>query len=136
MMRTLSLAADYQGDLDATLLINCLLGLLIVPNESLIERIPKTEFSFLSAWGIQPSSIKNFGKCAYGPEHQPNLRQLVQRLRNAVAHFKIGPIHGKNKVVGFSFRDRNGFHADLSLGEIRKFVICLSTYLKDNIYLK
>lgn len=132
MERTLSLVTKYDGDLDATLLINCLLGLLIVPKESLIEKIPETEFAFLCEWGIEPSSIKKLGKCAYGHEHQPNLRQLVKRLRNAVAHFRIEPIHRNKKVSGFSFRDQNGFRADVSLKELRKFVICLSEHLKEN----
>lgn len=130
MKRTLSLVTDYSGPLDATLLINCLLGLLIVPKESLIERIPKAEFASLSEWGIKPSSIKKFGKCDYGHEHQPNLRQLVRRLRNAIAHFKIEPIHGSDKVSGFSFRDQSGFHAEVSLEELKEFVTRLSTHLE------
>lgn len=130
MRRTLALARDYDGPLDATLLINCLLGLLIVPKEALIEKIPTTPFELLQEWGINPSSIKMVGRCEYGHKHQPNLRQLVRRLRNAVAHFRIEPHHNNGKVVGYSFRDQSGFHAKISLDEIRVLVEKLAAHLE------
>lgn len=133
MGRTLTLANEYQGPLDATLLINCLLGLLIVPKEALlIDKIPSAAFVSIEDWGISPNSIKSFGKCDQGHEHEPNLKQLVRRLRNAVAHFKIDPIHRDGKVTAFTFRDRNGFHADVPLAELKEFVVSLSNHLHDN----
>lgn len=36
MRRTLEIARDYKGPHDATLLINCMLGLLVVPKEALL----------------------------------------------------------------------------------------------------
>jgi len=130
MKRTLTLARDYNGPLDATFLINCLLGLLIVPKEALIEKIPTTPFESLQIWGINPASIKSVGRCEYGHEHQPNLRQLVRRLRNSVAHFRIEPHHNHEQVVGYSFRDKNGFHAKISIGEIRELVEKLAAHLE------
>jgi hypothetical protein len=132
MRRTLTLARDYDGPLDATLLINCLLGLLIVPKESLVEKIPTTPFESLQEWGINPESIRRFGRCEYGHEHRPNLRQLVRRLRNAVAHFRIEPKHEAGQVNGYSFRDQSGFHADISLFEIRELVEKLAAHLEAN----
>lgn len=35
---TLALVQEYKGGLDATLLINCLLGLLVVPKETVLQR--------------------------------------------------------------------------------------------------
>lgn len=130
MRRTLALARDYDGPLDATLLINCLLGLLIVPKETLIQKIPTTPFESLQEWGINPASIKKIGRCEYGHEHQPNFRQLVRRLRNAVAHFKIEPQHDDGQVIGYSFRDQSGFHAKISLDEIRALVENLAAHLE------
>jgi len=139
MERTLVLANDYKSEFDATLLLNCLLGLLVVPKEHLIESIPDTPFELLKEWGIDPASIKRYGRCEYGCLQRPNLRQLVKKLRNAVAHFKIMPYHREGVVVGFSFRDRDKFHAKLSLAEIRNFVSQLSKHIaqvnasKDNL---
>lgn len=132
MHRTLTIAQEYVGPFDATLLINCLLGLLLVPKEALIDKIPPDPFERLSDWGISPKSIKGFGKCDYGHEHSPNLRQLVRRMRNAVAHFKIDPVHEDGEVAAFSFRDKNGFHAVISLSEIDTFVKKLAAHLEEN----
>ena len=133
MGRTLALITEYEGPLDATLLINCLLGLLIVPKEKLlIDKIPIAAFESIADWGKSPKSIKSFGKCDQVHEHQPNLKQLVRRLRNAVAHFKVDPVHHDGKVTAFSFRDRNGFHAVVPLEELKEFVIRLSKHLHEN----
>lgn len=109
MHRTLTIAQEYVGPFEATLPINCLLGLLVVPKETLIDKIPQSPFERLSDWGILPKSIKRFGKCDYGHEHSPNLRQLVRRMRNAVAHFRIDPVHKGGEVAAFSFCDKNWF---------------------------
>lgn len=132
MRRTLEITQSYEGPYDATLLINCLLGLLIIPKESLISLVPQEKFEEISKWGINPSSIKEFGKCEYGHKHEPNLRQLVRKLRNAVAHFKIAPIHKNKEVVGFKFTDRDEFRAEISLQEIHDFVTRLARHLELN----
>ena len=130
MKRTLSIVDEYKGPYDATILINCLLGLLVLPKEALIDKIPIYPYEELAQWGINPKSIKRFGRCDYGHEHTPNLRQLVKRLRNAVAHFNVEPLHLDGEVSGFSFKDRNGFRAELSLDELREFVGKLAMHLK------
>lgn len=132
MRRTLEIAKNYECAYDATLLVNCLLGLLIVPKESLIETVPAEPLKNISNWGIKLGSIKDFGKCDYGHKHEPNLRQIIRRLRNAVAHFKIEPMHRNRNVVGFKFQDRNGFKAELTLKEIHDFVSILAEHLEAN----
>lgn len=129
--RTLEILEEYKGQYDATLLINCLLGLLVLPKETLLEKIPETPAISFSEWGINPGSIKNTGKCNYGHQHQLNPRQLTHRLRNAVAHFKVEPFPKKGEVQGFTFKDNHGFHAELTLEEIKAFVVKLSEYLRD-----
>jgi hypothetical protein len=130
MRRTLDIAKTYEGPYDATLLINCMIGLLIVPKEALIAKIPTAPFESLVEWGIRPGSIRSAGKCSYGYEHVPNLRQLVQRMRNAVAHFQVEPFPAKGEVQGFTFRDRNGFDARISLPELHELVVKLAAHLE------
>lgn len=132
MRRTLDIASTYAGPYDATLLVNCLLGLLIVPKEALIDKIPAAPFASLADWGICPGSIKSPGRCEYGHDHEPNLRQLVRRMRNAVAHFRIEPFPSKGEVEGFTFRDKNGFHARLPLAELHQFVVKLSQHMESS----
>lgn len=130
MRRTLEITRDYGGPYDATLLLNCLLGLLIVPKEGLLERIPAAPYEELEGWGIRLTSILSPGRCEFGHDHMPDLRQLVRRMRNAVAHFRIDPRVEAGVVQGFVFRDRNGFHAKISLQELRDFVVKLSAHLE------
>ena len=130
MRRTLELAQEYEGTYDATFLLNCLLGLLVVPKESLIEKIPRAPYKTLLNWGIEPRSIKNFGRCDHGHKHEPDLRQLVRRLRNAIAHFNIDPIHSDGQVKGYKFCDRSGFRAELTLVELNNLVTKLAKHLE------
>lgn len=130
MRRTLEIAKTYQGPYDATLLINCMVGLLVVPKEALLAKIPAEPFESLAKWGIRCGSIRSTGKCNYGHEHVPNLRQLVQRMRNAVAHFQIEPFPSKGEVQGFIFKDRNGFDARISLPELHDLVVKLAKHLE------
>jgi hypothetical protein len=66
MRRTLDIAKTYEGPYDATLLINCMIGLLVVPKEALIAKIPGAPFESLADWGIRPRSIRSVGRCGYG----------------------------------------------------------------------
>ena len=129
MIRTLSIVQNYDGEYDATLLINCLLGLLVLPKETLLNKIRETSQDSLDHWGIGKASIIKAGKCDHGHTHELNAWQLIRRLRNAVAHFKVTPFPSKGNVKGFEFKDRNQFHAKLTLLEIKDFVICLSKHL-------
>jgi hypothetical protein len=61
MRRTLELVRACKGPHAATLLLNCLLGLLIVPKEASLERIPQDPLANLQMWGIPPDSIKSCG---------------------------------------------------------------------------
>lgn len=131
MDRTMRIVTKYDSPYDATLLINCLLGLLVLPKEALLDKIPDTPFDSLNEWGINPGSIKNHGKCDYGHQHNLSLRQLVRRMRNSVAHFQVRPFPEKGDVEGFTFKDRNGFLAELTLSEIKQFVVKISEHLKN-----
>lgn len=128
--RSLMLVQEYKGPHDATLLLNCLLGLLVVPKETCLAQIPLEPIEKLQAWGINPSGIKRFGK-PNGPDSDPNtLRGLVWRLRNAVAHFRFKPIPECGEVVAFRFQDQSGFDATVPLQELRVFVERLALHLR------
>lgn len=129
---TLALVEQYKGSFDATLLINCLLGLLVVPKETVLEAIPETPLSDLEKWGIAPSSVKapgiQKGKNDPNPE---TLRGLVYNLRHSVAHFKIKPVSNEGGVHSFEFKNDRGLHAVITIDELREFVKRLSKHLKD-----
>jgi hypothetical protein len=125
MKHTLSILEDYDGHFEATVLINCLLGLLVVPRETCFNAIPEDPIENLAAWGIPPSRIKSFGS----RENGTNLRGLVQSLRNAVAHFRFKPFPESGEVEGFEFEDASKFKAEIRLDEMRVFVKRMTEYL-------
>ena len=128
--RSLILVQEYQGPFDATLLLNCLLGLLVVPKESCLAAIPQVPITKLKEWGIDPKAIKSFGT-SNGPNDDPqNLRGLVWRLRNAVAHFRFKPVPSRGEVTAFNFRDQSGFEATVPLAELRVFVERLASHIR------
>lgn len=128
---TLAVVDEYVGQYDATLLINCLLGLLVVPKETVLNVIPETPLSDLGKWGIAPASIKNPGTSRGPRDPDPNtLRGLVANLRHSVAHFRIQPVPKDGDVVAFEFRNDRGLHAVVSISELRDFVRQLSAHLK------
>jgi len=132
MKRTISLIENYSGESDATLLLNCLLGLLIVPKETAFSRIPTDPISNLTNWGISPSSINTFAEKTNSNKQPETLRGFVHSLRNSVAHFRIKPIHKNNLVYAFQFTDISGFEAIIAIDEMRNFVFSLAQYLDQN----
>lgn len=128
--RTLSIVQQYEGPNDATLLINCLLGLLVVPRENFLNQIPVEPISKLKEWGISESSIAQLGTLTNQNQYPDTIRGVVYNLRNAVAHFNITPIPKDGKVYAFRFRDRSGFDATVTLDEIRQFVQRLAVHLQ------
>lgn len=130
MKRTLSLVRTYTGPNDATLLLNCLLGLLIVPKEKSLNLIPNDPVSSLVDWGISPSCIKSFGKQNEANKEPQTLRGIVYNLRNSVAHFNITPIAENQKCVAFKFTDWSGFEAIVPIAEMRILVERLAEHLE------
>ena len=129
---TLAVLNEYTGQYDATLLINCLLGLLVLPKEGMLSAIPETPISELQQWGISPASIKNPGAVYSPSDPDPNtLRGLVANLRHAVAHFRIQPVPKEGDVVAFEFKNNRCLHAVIPISELRDFVRRLSAHLKE-----
>lgn len=129
--RSLQLVQDYRGPYDATLLLNCLLGLLIVPKESCLAQIPTEPIEHLLKWGIEPSSIKSFGTANSENEDPHNLRGLIWRLRNSVAHFRFRPEPSRGEIQAFHFHDQSGFRATIPIAQLRVFVEKLATHIKN-----
>lgn len=130
IQRSLALVQNYQGPYDASLLLNCLLGLLIVPKESCLKAIPADPVSDLVDWGVSPECIKKTGKYRNEDDNPETLRGLVWRLRNAVAHFHFRPIPAAGEVKAFHFHDQNGFEAEVKLQELNVFVDRLAKHLE------
>lgn len=128
MRHTLEIVREYRGKYDATLLINCLVGLLVVPRKSFLDAIPDEPLSELGKWGIDPGSIESAGNS----DDSGTLRGLVRNLRNAVAHFNLTPVPRTEDVDSFEFTDQNGLKAVIELSEMRVFVEKLADHLDNH----
>ena len=129
MQHTLQIVQAYKGPFDASILINCLLGLLVVPKETALSAIPYDPLSDLPKWGINPDSIKSVGNSTRGNQEPNTVCGLLINLRHSVAHFKLKPVPRTSDVHSFEFSNRDGFNATISLKELRVFVEKLADYL-------
>lgn len=134
MRRTLELIQSYEGPHQATNLINSLLGLLVVPGDAFVARIPEAPLSTLKGWGISRRSVRRLGKSnnGNGNGRRATLRTLYVGLRRSMAHLGLRIQHSGGRITGFEFRDRGGFHAVITPKEMRPFLEklteCVETY--------
>ena len=126
---TLQIVRDYDGPFDATIMINCLLGLLVVPKETVLEAIPDSPLTELPGWGIKTESIRSPGRPTKTNPHPETIRGLVANLRHSVAHFSIHPVPATNEVHSFRYINNSGLDAVISLSEMKDFVMKLSEHL-------
>ncbi len=133
------------GPYEVTNLINSLLGLLLVPKDTIFASLPEVPVAGLKSWGITRKSIRRFKTASNGRSrrrgsgrrssngngktHGPTLRQLIDKLRRAVTRGTIKPRIANNRFVGLEFRDGQGFHAVMTTLELKRFVRKLAQYL-------
>lgn len=122
----------FEEQYNHTLLINCLLGLIVLPKAKALTYIPKTRLAFvkgLKEWGVTKST--------FNPDIK-DTRELFQQLRNAVAHFDIEFIsETKDHLIDkIEFRDKEAgiyvatFYADEFLQFIRFYATALLANLE------
>lgn len=93
--RTLKLIKDYTGEYEVTLLINCCLGLIVLPKEKHFNSIPTEKIPpKRKLWGLSQENISvDCISCGYG------LRDVVCRIRNGICHFKVKTLpDGSRKI--------------------------------------
>ena len=135
--RSLALIAQYESikhrykfeeQYDNTLLINCLLGLIVLPKERTITFIPNDR--------LTPELKKEIGLSkSYLNESITNLRQLIIQLRHSIAHFDIKVVSADDKFLidEIVFLDKNGTEIVRFISEdLLPFIRYYSTWLLSN----
>jgi len=135
--RTLKILKQYdqtrqtrEESFEVTLLINCLVGLLVLPQKHRLDLIPDILVEDLKEWNIDPEFIKDWGTMKEG--EIKNLRQLVRRLRNSVAHFQIAAESTQTNIERLQFSDSNGFQASIPVDKLRVFVTKFAETISSN----
>ncbi|MBE0504719.1 MAG: hypothetical protein IBX46_11375 [Desulfuromonadales bacterium] len=124
--RTKKLLDSYDGEYDVTLLVNCCLGLLVLPKEKCLKDIPDIEIPIDSSiWGINRKSVTvKCDKCGY------KLPYIIKKIRNGICHFDIKSIPNENKNIEFlEIKDRDGFKATFSIDQLKELAVSLSNHL-------
>lgn len=124
--RTLMILESYRGEFETTMLVNCCLGLLVVPQEKDIAKIPDTIIPENGElWGLDRASITvNCQSCGY------SLSNIVRKIRNGICHFNLESIPDDNGEINcLEIRDRGGFRARLTPAQLRVFVMALVSHV-------
>ena len=98
--RTNKIIQNYNEEYDATILLNGLLGMLVIPFEKhphiFDSHSASSEITRLFAELEKNNRYNSFGRCyaAY---------DIIRILRNAIAHFNVMPVSENGNVWGFAF---------------------------------
>lgn len=128
--RTNEILDEYDGKHDFTILINCLLGLLILPNEFNMQEKRKFNFDFLqqpisafselkAIFEKKPTKLRDetgnefdqhkfFWLSTSGKKmniHDITLGQFLIRIRNGFAHMNVTPTKEGDQWVGIRVRN-------------------------------
>lgn len=127
--RTLQLIEQYKGEYEVTLLINCCLGLLVLPKEKYFKSIPSRDIPINGAlWGISRKSlIVDCPECGF------KLNDIIRRLRNGICHFKINTIPDGTGVINqIEIKDRGKFKAVFTVNQFRELAISFGKHVVTN----
>lgn len=111
---------------EITLCMNCLIGLVVIPQQVWFDRVPKTDLS--DDWFIKSSHI------LYIEGEEFKINEIVRHIRNSVSHGNLTPISkdkGLNKkITHLRFKDYSvekkmvqTFDAEVPVETLKKFAI-------------
>lgn len=136
--RTKELIKSYKGKYKLTLLMNGILSLIVLPQQH-NARIRKLNFMNRDLEEIKEIQFllnsPNF--YFYRRNNNNDLKNLLNRIRNGIAHQRIETINENNKWKGVIIQDcdRNGnvgLNLELKTFELRKFAFFIADeYLKE-----
>jgi hypothetical protein len=72
---------------EVTLLLNCCVGLLLLPQERVFDELPATIIN-KEEWGISPDDIKTIIDNKKNVELK-NIQNIARHLRNSIAHYRF-----------------------------------------------
>jgi hypothetical protein len=147
VIRTQALLRDYKGEYKLSNAINCMLGLIVLPNEmiershNLIWELPITEIAELNYLRIKvfkPVKKKRRDEIEYFPK---TLQILLKKVRNGLAHQNILPINTNGIFTGISIKNYYGegrgkildLEIEFDRRELERFALFISEkYLEPN----
>ena len=136
IVRTKDILLKYNGDFENTNLINCTLGLLILPYENVKESEHEfwdrdlsavSELQFLRIRRFEPIQGLKKGVIKCYPK---SLKVFLQKVRNGIAHRQIQAMNDDGKFAGICVYNYHGEHKDLEVefphDDLRKFALFIA----------
>ncbi|KAA6330229.1 hypothetical protein EZS27_021044 [termite gut metagenome] len=112
-----------------TLFLNCLVGLLILPQQYWFDSFP-TELVSQKEWGINPSHISSIKD-----GETKKIKDIARHLRNSIAHYEFKAFdNASSQISSINFKDKDRvgnvtFEATIPLHSLRQFVTKLTETL-------
>lgn len=143
--RTKKVISGYKGTYNITLLLNCLLGLIVLPSEH-YNRRKKTFFSIEIKKIPELNGLLNNG--IFNPTKRKNnewvkdkhtFKNFIKKVRNAVSHQQIECVGNNGKWESVTLRDINSFNQNnielevtWTTKELKKFALFVAdSYLNE-----
>jgi hypothetical protein len=124
VQNTLHILQNYHGPYGVTLLVNCLLGLIVLPREKDYNHISEKESVHFNDLGIEDEDIRSWG------EGERTAARFIKCMRNSIAHIQIESITKDGEIESLLFTDNSGFEAVLCIDKIKDIVKRLAAYIQ------
>ena len=122
VQRTLHILQTYDGPYGVTLLVNCLLGLILLPKERDFNHISGRNVLCFSDLGIREGEVQTWGNIV---EEERTASRFLRCMRNSVAHIKIESITHNGEIESLRFCDNSGFEAVFSIERLKEMLVKL-----------
>jgi len=136
--RTLSILDQYDSlkfpkdeKYEVTLMLNCMVGLLILPQQEWISHLP-TELISKKEWGIDASHISYL---KIGEAKSVNV--IARHLRNSLAHSNFIAFSNKSseitrvKFVDWDRQQNKTFESEIPIADLKTFLRKFATVMLD-----
>lgn len=119
---------EFENQYNYTLLINCLLGIIILPKEKFYSHIPNSRINkkLKNNMGLKKTIIN---------KNIITLRDLMSELRHSVSHFDIEIKSDNNDFLidYIVFNNENGIVAKFKSEELLPFLRYYADWVKTNL---
>lgn len=124
LVRTKDNLSNYRGSYVVTNLINSCLGLIIIPNELLIKKLPNYQFTDNDkSYGITKHNI------LVNIENNYSLKKVVRGIRNGLAHGNIEQKTTNKEISGIrisnTYNKKTKLTIEFTVDEFKDFALKL-----------
>ncbi len=144
--RTKKIIENYEGDYNVTLLLNCLLGLIVLPSEFYKRKSMKFFEDDINNYPVlrnlivglyfQPTKRRKKGFV----DDDKTLKNFIKKIRNGISHQQIWSEGTKDKWTRVIIRDFNVYNNDnlelevkWTIKQLRTFALFIANSYSDEI---